>query len=158
MKSYTILLSFIYCFIFERKSSILCRKKQILIGRWLTLQLYGARCSAWERKCIINTNCSIRKRSKRPDIHSIFKVLVKDNATNVAWYEEGSEVTPFKSGLLFNLDPPVIQGSKVPPLPPLRSHETVLMLRWKRAKFEFDQPYKQTKCKLQITGKISSNK
>ena len=117
MESYTILLSFIYCFIFERKSSILCRKKQILIGRSLALQLYGARCSARERKCIINTNCSVRKRSKRPDIHSIFKVLVKDNATNEAWYDEGSEVTPFKSGLLFNLGPPVIQGSKVLPPP-----------------------------------------
>ena len=61
----------------------------------------------------------------------------------------------------FNLGPPVIQGSKVPlsasqyyMWPP----KTVLLLRWLRGTFEYDQPYKQTESEMQVTGKISSNK
>ena len=35
----------------------------------------------------------------------------------------------------------------------IRYPETVLMLRWKRGTFEFDQPRKQTESKMQVTGK-----
>ena len=35
--------------------------------------------------------------------------------------------------------------------------ETVLMVRWMRVTFEFDQPYKHTESKMEVTGKISSN-
>ena len=38
------------------------------------------------------------------------------------------------------------------------STEAVLMVRWMRGTFEFDQPYKQTEGKMQVTGKIYSNK
>ena len=31
------------------------------------------------------------------------------------------------------------------------------MVRWMRGAFEFDQPYKQTEKKMQVTGKISSS-
>ena len=34
------------------------------------------------------------------------------------------------------------------------STEAVLMVRWMRGTFEFDQPYKQTEGKMQVTGKI----
>ena len=36
------------------------------------------------QKSIIDAIYSIRKNSKRPDINSIFKALVKDNAKNIA--------------------------------------------------------------------------
>ena len=39
-----------------------------------------------------------------------------------------------------------------------KSLETVLMVKWMRDTFEFDQPYKQSESKMQVTGKISSNK
>ena len=32
------------------------------------------------------------------------------------------------------------------------------MVRWMRGTLESDQPYKQTESKMQVTGKISSNK
>ena len=32
------------------------------------------------------------------------------------------------------------------------------MARWLSDTFEFDQPYKQAENKMQVTGKISSNK
>ena len=38
------------------------------------------------------------------------------------------------------------------------SPEAVQMVRQMRGTFEFDQPYKQTKSKMQVTGKISSSK
>ena len=37
------------------------------------------------------------------------------------------------------------------------SCETVLMVRFLRGTFQFDQPYKQTENKIEVTGKISSN-
>ena len=33
-----------------------------------------------------------------------------------------------------------------------------LIVRWMRGAFEFDEPYKQTESKMQVTGKISSNR
>ena len=34
--------------------------------------------------------------------------------------------------------------------------EAVLMVRWIRATFEFDQLYKQTESKMRVTGKIKA--
>ena len=66
-----------------------------------------------------------------------------------------SEVPHFKSG------PPVIQGSQVPPF----SLSILHINLWNspngeidEGTFEFYQPYKQTKNKMQLTGKIPSNK
>ena len=62
--------------------------------------------------------------------------------SNYSWYEEGSEVSPFKSVPPSSLGP---KGSKVIPFSLSKLHE-------------FDQPYKQAESKMQVTGKISSNK
>ena len=67
---------------------------------------------------------------------------------NYSWYEEGSESPPPLSNQLplYFRSAPVIQGSKVPPFQPIN------------ITYEFDQPYKQAESKMQVTGKISSNK
>ena len=67
---------------------------------------------------------------------------------------------PFKSGPPSNLGSPVIQGSKALLSASqyyIWSSETVLMVRWIRNTFEFDQIYKQTENKMQIKA-ISSSK
>ena len=59
-----------------------------------------------------------------------------------AWYEEGSEVPPFKSGPPSSLGPPSNSGLHSPPFQPhyMWSPETFLMVRWMKGSFEFDQP------------------
>ena len=50
---------------------------------------------------------------------------------------------------LLNQVPPVIQGSNVPPFSLSILHMIpVLIVRWMREIFEFDQPYKQTESKI----------
>ena len=72
-----------------------------------------------------------------------------------AWYEERSEVHFLKSGLPFKLGCPnnsELQGSPLSisilnmiPWNSIRSPGTVLMVRWMKSMFEFDQPYKTNK-------------
>ena len=67
--------------------------------------------------------------------------------SNYSWYEEGSEIPPFKSVSPSTLGPPPSNsGIQGPPSQPLN------------ITYEFDQPYKQAESKMQVTGKISSNK
>ena len=65
-----------------------------------------------------------------------------------------------------NLDPLLLSffRNPSPPVNKRRVHtilhiipETVLMVRWMRVTFEFDQPYKHAESKMQVTGKTSSN-
>ena len=70
------------------------------------------------------------------------------------WYEEGSEVPPFKLG------PPVIQSSNVPPF----SSSILHMVLWNSPDSEIYEGQiwvwstLQTESKMQVTRKISSNK
>ena len=78
------------------------------------------------------------------------------------------ELTPLKncnSSRTKNLEP-FPEPTNPPPLSrfPLSasqyyilSCETVLKVRFLRGTFQFDQPYKQTENKIEVTGKISSN-
>ena len=67
----------------------------------------------------------------------------KNKYTNIKHVRRGVWGPPSSLGLQ------VIQGSKAP---------TVLMVRWMRDTFEFAQLYMQTESKMQVAGKISSNK
>ena len=73
------------------------------------------------------------------------------------WYEKGSDVPPFKSGPSSSLGPTVIQSFKVLPfilsILNIWSPEKVVMVRKMKGTFEFDQQYKQTENKMQITFK-----
>ena len=61
------------------------------------------------------------------------------------WCEKGSKVLPFKSGLPSNSG---LQVLSIHPLNYIRSPKTVLIVRWFRDIFEFDQPYKQAESKI----------
>ena len=55
------------------------------------------------QKSIIEAIYSIRKSSKRPDINSIFKALMKNNATNIDMHSVEKEVkNTVENGLLEN--------------------------------------------------------
>ena len=58
------------------------------------------------QKSIIEAIYSIRKSSKRPDINSIFKALMKNNATNIDMHSVEKEVkNTAENGLLENREP-----------------------------------------------------
>ena len=92
-------------------------------------------------------------------IHCLFHDMVWKGA----W-----EVPPFKSGPPFQIRSPSNLGPcqqfRAPRSPHSASRyyiwspKIVLIVRWMRGTFEFDQPYKQAESKMQVTGKISSNK
>ena len=55
----------------------------------------------------------LRKRNKQ--VHDLKETFQLYEAKLNAWYEEGCEVVPFKSGAPPIQVPPVIQGYNVPP-------------------------------------------
>ena len=75
------------------------------------------------------------------------------------WYEEGSEVPPFKSDPCSNLGPPSNSGLQAP-LSAFQyyvwSPETVVMVRWKRGTFGFDYSYKQKDSKMLVTERFEA--
>ena len=66
--------------------------------------------------------------------------------SNYSWYKEGSEIPPFQISFPLYFRSPSNSGIQGPPFQPLN------------ITYEFDQPYKQEEIKMQVTGKISSNK
>ena len=74
----------------------------------------------------------------------------------IPWYEEGSDV-PVKSSPPFNLGSPAIQVPKVPPLRIPILH----LIPWNSPNGGMDEGYIwvwPTESKMQVEGKISSNK
>ena len=62
------------------------------------------------------------------------------------WYEEEYEVPNFKSVPSSYIGPPSNSGLQGPPFQPLN-------ITYDPPTFAFDQPYKQTESKKQVTGK-----
>ena len=84
-------------------------------------------------------------------------------AFSMTWYEKGPERSPLSNQVPLNFRSPP-QQFRAPRSPHSASRyyiwspKTVLIVRWMRGTFEFDQPYKQAESKMQVTGKISSSK